>query len=405
MGLKLVFFVLLSLILLVANATEARKMVEGNSESLFISEYNHQQALKEIYGSGYPFQEAEDNHQHEISGFGNPWKRFKYNEGAEDNHQHEISGFGNPWKRFKYNVGAEDNHQEEIFGFGDMFRSWHKQGAEDNHQQEISNSENWLLHKQKGNEDNDEQVKKENEHIHSSFFFLMDDLKIGKTKTISFQKRKKLISSPSNSRYFFPKEAADSIPFSSKELPNVLQRFSLSKNSPQAKSMEDTLRVCEDSPIKGETKYCATSAEAMLNYVQGIMGGKTQVEALSTKTYFSKDLIRPQNYTILAAPQEVAAPKMVACHVLPYAHTAILYCHNTVSKVKLFKVSLGYAATGDIMVEAIAVCHLDTSEWNPSHESLLTLGILPGTSPVCHFFTSSNDLVWLPKPILPVEEL
>ncbi|KAM3281325.1 hypothetical protein P3S67_028346 [Capsicum chacoense] len=43
-------------------------------------------------------------------------------------------------------------------------------------------------------------------------------------------------------------------------------------------------------------------------------------------------------------------------------------------------------------------CHLDTSEWNPSHVSFRVLGILPGTSPVCHFFLSGN-LVWVPKTI------
>ncbi|KAG5609116.1 hypothetical protein H5410_020397 [Solanum commersonii] len=118
--------------------------------------------------------------------------------------------------------------------------------------------------------------------------------------------------------------------------------------------MEETLRVCEDSPIKGETKYCATSVEAMLNFVHGIMREKTQIEALTTTTHdFSED------------------------------------------KSKVLKVELRNDANGD-KVEAIAVCHLDTSQWIPSHVSFRVFSILPGTSPVCHFFPSDN-LVWDPK--------
>lgn len=261
----------------------------------------------------------------------------------------------------------------------------------------------WIYNKQ--GENNQQKTKKENVHIHSSshmdhidpslrVFFLMDDLKLGKTMTVSFPRRD-LSSAPK----FLPKEEAGSIPFSLKELPNLLQRFSFSQNSPQAKAMEDTLKECEVPPIKGETKYCATSSEGMLDFVQGIMGENTQFKVLST-THFSNSTPMLQKYTILDAPQEVAAPKMVACHTMPYAY-AIFYCHYTISKSKVFKVSLG-GENGD-RVEAIAVCHLDTSEWSPSHVSFRVLGILPGTSPICHFFPSDN-LVWVPK-IATVQEL
>ncbi|KAM3338608.1 BURP domain-containing protein 5 [Capsicum galapagoense] len=162
--------------------------------------------------------------------------------------------------------------------------------------------------------------------------------------------------------------------------------------------MEDVLRVCElQSLIKGETKYCATSAEAMVNFVQGFMGEKPQIEALSTTTHFLEghSTTPLQNYTILDV-QEVAAPKMVACHMMHCVYT-VFYCHHTVGdKRKVFKVSLGNEANGD-RVETIAACHFDTSEWSTSHVSFQVLGILPGTSPVCHFFTSSNDIVWVPN--------
>ncbi|MCD9643602.1 hypothetical protein HAX54_031205 [Datura stramonium] len=271
-----------------------------------------------------------------------------------------------------------------------------KQGA-NSYQQAKKENSHLRIHENRG-ENKHQQAKTEKTHIHSSshmdhidpslrVFFLIDDLKLRKTITVSFPRRD-LSSSPS----FLPKEEADSIPFSLKELPNLLQHFSFSRNSAQAKAMADTLRECETPPIKGETKYCATSAEAMFDFVQGILGEKTQIKALST-IHFSNSTPPLQKYTILDVPQEVAAPKMVACHTMPYAY-AIFYCHYTISKSKVFKVSLG-GENGD-RVEAIVVCHLDTSEWSPSHASFRLLGILPGTSPICHFFPSDN-LVWVPK--------
>ncbi|CAN4107565.1 unnamed protein product [Withania somnifera] len=275
-------------------------------------------------------------------------------------------------------------------------RIYDKQGENKHQQAKKGNSHLWI-HENLG-ENKHQQAKTEKAHNHSSshmdhidpslrVFFLIDDLKLGKAITVSFPRRD-LSSSPS----FLPKEEADSIPFSQKELPNLLQRYSVSRNSPQGKAMEDTLRECEAPPIKGETKFCATSAEAMLDFVQGIMGEESQFKALST-THFSNSTPPLQKYTILDAPQEEAAPRMVACHSMPYPY-AIFYCHYTISKSKVFKVSLG-GENGD-KVEAIAVCHLDTSEWSPSHASFRLLGTLPGTSPICHFFPSDN-LVWVPK--------
>ncbi|KAM3339036.1 BURP domain protein USPL1 [Capsicum galapagoense] len=366
MDLKLDFCVL-SLILLVAYGTEARKNAQGNFKSSFISQDNHQQALKMIYGSEYPFH------------------YYKYKQEAEDKHQFSSSRNFLFYSHKKQEISSSKNF---------LFYLYKKQ--------EVSGSKNFLFYLPK-EQGNDEQEETLNEYIHlsshidpslASLYFLIDDLKIGKTiKDFSFPSRSSLP--------FFPKAAADSIPFSLKELPNLLQRFSLSKDSPQAKAMEDALRVCEfNSSIKGERKYCATSAEAMLNFVQEILGERTQIKAMSTTTHSPKDSNSAlQNYTILDSPKEVVVPKMVACHIMSCAYT-VFYCHPSVStERKMFKVPLGNEENGD-RVEAIVVCHLNTSDWSPSHFSFQVLGILPGASPVCHFLPSSNDLVWVPKTIV-----
>lgn len=215
-------------------------------------------------------------------------------------------------------------------------------------------------------------------------FFTMKDLKLGKTLPIYFA-RKHLPP-------LLPKEEADSIPFSYSQLPYLLEFFSFSKGSPQAKAMENTLRECEIKPIKGETKLCANSQESMLDFVHNIFGVESYFRVTTSYLTESSRAIL-QNYTILEVPKEIPSPKMVACHTMPYPY-AIYYCHSQLTENKVFKVSLE-GQNGDV-VDATAVCHLDTSAWSPDHVSFRVLGIDPGTSPVCHFFPADN-LVWLPR--------
>ncbi|KAJ8530160.1 hypothetical protein K7X08_036995 [Anisodus acutangulus] len=394
------------LIMLVAYGIEARKMVEGNLQGkrLNFPIPHDVQKTNDIYfwiydnqgENGYHKTVKENTQVH-------PSSNNKNLENKDDiyfwmyNNQGENAQQGNhKSKKEIAQVHLSSNKMDRENKVDNYFWIYNNQGENAQQTRQGESSHLWIHDKQ--GENKHQQAKKENAHIHSSshmdhidpslrVFFLMDDLKQGKTMTVSFPRRD-LSSSPN----FLPREEADSIPFSLKEIPNLLQRFSFSRNSPQAKAIEDTLRECEVPPIKGETKYCATSSEGMLDFVQGIMGGKTQFKALAT-THLSNSTPLLQKYTILDAPQEVAAPKMVACHTMPYAY-AVFYCHYTISKSKVFKVSLG-GENGD-KVEAIAVCHLDTSEWSPAHVSFQVLGISPGTSPICHFFPSDN-LVWVPK--------
>ncbi|KAL3621229.1 hypothetical protein CASFOL_036141 [Castilleja foliolosa] len=213
-------------------------------------------------------------------------------------------------------------------------------------------------------------------------FFFLEDLKLDNTMPIYFPKRKL----SDTSHHLLPKEESDSIPFSSDKLDYLLNLFSLPENSPQALAMEDTLRQCETKPIKGETKLCATSYESMLDYTKSILGSKTEIEILSTSplTGSSSDLL--QKYTINGI-REIKASKTVQCHTMPYPY-AIFYCHYQTSQNKVYMVSLA-GENGD-NVEAVAVCHMDTSQWSRSHVAFQMLGVEPGSSSVCHFFPADN---------------
>jgi hypothetical protein len=216
-------------------------------------------------------------------------------------------------------------------------------------------------------------------------FFNLDDLHVGNVMTLQFPIQK--VS------HFLSKKEANSLPLSMSQLPSVLQLLSIPEDSHQAKSMRGTLEQCEGEPITGETKTCATSLESMLEFVDKIIGPDTKRNILTTNNP-SPTAIPLQKYSILEVSHDIVAPKWVACHPMPYPY-AIYYCHYISTGTKVFKVSLVGDENGDKM-EALGICHLDTSDWNPDHVVFKQLGIKAGkNSPICHFFPV-NHLLWVP---------
>lgn len=226
-------------------------------------------------------------------------------------------------------------------------------------------------------------------------FFTINDLKVGKKLPIYFPKR-----DPSKSPPFLPKEKADQIPFSFKQLPQILSSFSFPSNSPQAQAVKETLQQCELKPIKGETKFCATSMESMLDFVKTslIIPKKSSPLSSSFKllktSHLTKSNVHLQNYTIFDTPKLISAPKLVACHTMPYPY-AIYYCHYQEGDNNVLKIALE-GENGD-RVDALAICHMDTSQWSPTHPSFQVLKLQPGDMPICHFFPA-DDFVWIPAP-------
>ncbi|XP_043701954.1 BURP domain-containing protein BNM2A-like [Telopea speciosissima] len=229
-------------------------------------------------------------------------------------------------------------------------------------------------------------------------FFSTNDFKLGKKVQLYFPSSQDHPSKPTS--HFLSREEADSLPFSSTKLSNLLQIFSISKQSPQAEAIKETLKVCESKPVEGETKFCATSLESMLDSVRDIFTSSSasfSLNVLSSKIHRSPSQVAVlQNYTIDEVPIEIWVPKQVGCHPMSYPY-AVFYCHQT-NNTKLYKVSLMGELTEE-KVEAVAVCHMDTSNWNPNHVSFMVLGIKPGTDPVCHFFPEGH-LVWIPSNLI-----
>ncbi|CAA0807598.1 unknown seed protein like 1 [Striga hermonthica] len=214
-------------------------------------------------------------------------------------------------------------------------------------------------------------------------FFFLEDLTQGNTMPIYFPNRE--LSEATH--HLLSKTEADSIPFSSEKFHYLLEYFSLPENSPQAVAIEDTLRECETSPIEGETKLCVTSFESMLDFAKSMIGSGVEIRILSTNHVKRSDKsVLLQKYTIREI-QAINAPKMVACHTMPYPY-AVFYCHYQETENRIYRVSL-QGENGD-EVNAVAVCHMDTSHWSRNHVSFKVLGAEPGSSPICHFFPADN---------------
>ncbi|KAK4277041.1 hypothetical protein QN277_015099 [Acacia crassicarpa] len=213
-----------------------------------------------------------------------------------------------------------------------------------------------------------------------ALFFLEKDMKAGHKMKLHF-------TQSSNQASFLPRELANSIPFSSAKFNDILNRFDIKPESEEAEVMKNTVKECEEAGIKGEEKYCATSLESMVDFTRSKLGN--EVDALSTEAV--KDT-RMQEYTIAPGVKEVGEKKAVVCHRQEYPY-AVFYCHKT-EATRAYTVPLEGA--DGVRVKAVAVCHTDTSGWNPKHLAFQVLKVKPGTVPVCHFLPQDH-VVWVPK--------
>lgn len=213
-----------------------------------------------------------------------------------------------------------------------------------------------------------------------ALFFKENDLHYGTKMDLHF--------TPSSSQAtFLPRQVADSIPFSSSKVNDVFTKFSIKPESEEANAVKNTLSECEETSIKGEEKYCATSLESMVDFSTSKLGKNLVV--LSTEVDKETGL---QQYTIAPGVKKISGDKAVVCHKQNYPY-AVFYCHKT-ETTRTYSVPLEGA--NGIRVKAVAVCHTDTSQWNPKHLAFQVLKVKPGTVPVCHFLPEDH-VVWVQK--------
>ncbi|CAJ2674801.1 unnamed protein product [Trifolium pratense] len=218
-----------------------------------------------------------------------------------------------------------------------------------------------------------------------ALFFLENDLHYGKKLNLQFPK----ITSNNNGPKFLTKEVADSIPFSSNKMENILDKLSIKKGSKEYEIVKKTINECEEKGIKGEEKLCVTSLESMVDFATSRLGNN--VEAITTEV--EKESNEWQQYVIAKGVKKSGDKnKTMVCHKENYPY-AVFYCHKT-DTINVYSVPL--EGVDGNRVKAVAVCHTDTSEWNPKHISFQVLKVEPGTVPVCHFLPHDH-VVWVAK--------
>ncbi|PUZ61074.1 hypothetical protein GQ55_4G241600 [Panicum hallii var. hallii] len=191
-----------------------------------------------------------------------------------------------------------------------------------------------------------------------------------------------------------PRREADSLPFSTARLGDILAMF-----APASLTMADEIRTTLDScehprPLPGEKAGCATSLESLARLPAALLGTR-DVRA------FSGDMpvdpagttARRGRYNVTAVRKLSESPVAATCHDLTYPY-AVFYCHTT-NQVAAYQVTLAAEDGRAPAMEALAVCHLDTSQWTPRQPFLVAHNLKPGDVAVCHFL-SKLSIIWVP---------
>ncbi|XP_011626128.1 BURP domain-containing protein 3-like [Amborella trichopoda] len=222
----------------------------------------------------------------------------------------------------------------------------------------------------------------ENRDPRESTLFLEKDLKVGMNKIFYFRKSKFSCASP-----FLSREDADTIPFSSAELPSILQRFSFPPASSEAVEVGVTLKWCE---LLEAREKCLTSLEAMIDYATPFAQDHN---IMVLHTSINNDSVL-QAYTATKVQRVPTKANSTLCHNMPYPY-AVHYCHY-IGEGRIYKVKL--EGEDGSMVDAIVGCHSDTKDWQPFSTWFQALPAGEKADQLnyaCHFLPDTH-IVWAP---------
>lgn len=188
-------------------------------------------------------------------------------------------------------------------------------------------------------------------------------------------------------RSFLPRTIVGKIPFSSSKINQMMSFFKASDNSSLHEIMKKALSDCERSPNKGETKQCVSSIEEMVDFSVAVLGRNMVVRTTKNSNGSSNKIMVGQVLKVNGGN----VSKSITCHSLLFPYQ-VYYCHE-IPNVRLYQVDIHDPETKVKINQAIAICHLDTSSWNPGHAAFMVLGSGPGLIEACHWI-SENQLSW-----------
>lgn len=188
-------------------------------------------------------------------------------------------------------------------------------------------------------------------------------------------------------RSFLPRTILSKLPFSVSKIDDLKRVFRASDNGSMERLMRESLEECERAPSRGETKRCVGSLEDMIDFATSVLGRNVAVRSTQNVNGSKKNVMVGHVSSINGG----RVTQSVSCHqsLFPYL---LYYCH-AVPKVRVYQADLLDPKTKAHINHGVAICHLDTSDWSPTHGAFLSLGSGPGRIEVCHWIFQ-NDMVW-----------
>jgi hypothetical protein len=228
---------------------------------------------------------------------------------------------------------------------------------------------------------NSDSVVKNNKWIEPGKFFRESMLKKGSVMPMPD------IRDKMPKRSFLPRSIISKLPFSTSKIYQLKEIFHASDNSSMERIILDALAECERSPSPGETKRCAGSAEDMIDFATSVLGRNVAVRTTDNVNGSKKNIMIGSIKGINGG----RVTRSVSCHQTLYPYL-LYYCHS-VPKVRVYEADLLDPNSKATINHGVAICHLDTSSWSPTHGAFLALGSGPGRIEVCHWIFE-NDMTW-----------
>ncbi|TVU40157.1 hypothetical protein EJB05_13607, partial [Eragrostis curvula] len=211
-------------------------------------------------------------------------------------------------------------------------------------------------------------------------FFNKAQVRVGGSMNVSFP--------PELVQGILPRDVAGKVPFS--KLTDVLSVFNIAPNSTAAALVNDTLSRCQAPVPASEQKTCTTSLEATVQSAVRMLGtGHNSVWAVTSKIPAGSGL--PLQPYVIEAVRPLDGDHYVGCHIVPFPY-AVYQCHSTGQPSTAYILSLRGLREHGPWIAMAAICHLNTSGWNPAYPAFEILHTKPGGAPVCHFMRYANLL-------------
>ncbi|KNA23575.1 hypothetical protein SOVF_023800 [Spinacia oleracea] len=188
-------------------------------------------------------------------------------------------------------------------------------------------------------------------------------------------------------RSFLPRSILSKIPFSSSKITQMKEIFHGFENSTMEGMLNAALGECERAPAAGENKKCVGSVEDMIDFAVSVLGQSVEARTMESINGSKTDILIGKVRGINGGK----VTKSVSCHQSLYPYL-LYYCHS-VPKVRVYEADILNPNTKAKINHGVAICHLDTSSWSPTHGAFQALGSGPGKIEVCHWIFE-NDLTW-----------